>query len=163
MTRWIVALLAAGAGCARPGAAPADLSSADTEAIRAASQQYTRQASDTAWGAWAMNFTEDGIFLPPNTSAKEGRAAIEAWGHAFPPFNYLRIEPVEIVGRGDLAMVRGRYSLTLLLPGSPPAPDSGKYIEIWRKQGDGSWKLFRDIFNSDLPPPAPLAPPKALP
>ena len=68
----------------------------------------------------------------------------------------LRLEPVEIIGRDDLAYVWGRYSFVMLPPNAPALPDSGKYIEIWRKQPDGSWKLFRDTFNSDAPPaPAP--------
>ena len=28
--------------------------------------------------------------------------------------------------------------------------DKGKYVVVW-KQENGEWKLFRDIFNSDLP------------
>jgi ketosteroid isomerase-like protein len=35
--------------------------------------------------------------------------------------------------------------------------DKGKYIVIWKKDGD-KWKLFRDIWNSDNPPPP--APPQ---
>ena len=31
--------------------------------------------------------------------------------------------------------------------------DKGKYLVVWKKE-DGKWKLFRDMFNSNLPPPA---------
>jgi ketosteroid isomerase-like protein len=31
--------------------------------------------------------------------------------------------------------------------------DRGKYLEIWKRQADGSWKVALDIFNSDLPLP----------
>jgi ketosteroid isomerase-like protein len=34
------------------------------------------------------------------------------------------------------------------------AIDKGKYLVIWKKDGD-KWKLFRDIWNSDNPPPPP--------
>jgi ketosteroid isomerase-like protein len=33
--------------------------------------------------------------------------------------------------------------------------DRGKLVEVWKKQLDGTWKTVTDIFNSDLPPPAP--------
>ena len=46
--------------------------------------------------------------------------------------------------------------MMLTLPGATePINDTGKYIEIWRKQADGSWRVIRDIFNSDLPVAAP--------
>jgi uncharacterized protein (TIGR02246 family) len=149
-------LLAAGSAACSP-AATGPLTASDQDAIRSASQAYTRAASGQDWSAWAGFFTADAMFLPPNSPAKTGRAEIEAWGREFPPMKDLAIEPLEIEGRGDLAYVRGRYSLVLTLPNQAEQPDSGKYIEIWRKQTDGSWKLSRDIYNSDvtLPPAAP--------
>lgn len=149
----VMSLVVVVAACAPSG--PAALPQSDVDAIRAASKGYTQTASDTAWTRWAQYFTEDAAFLPPNTTIRTGRAAIEAWGKALPPMKDLRIAPREIVGRGDLAYVVGAYSLTVVLPGTPAAADSGKYIEIWQKQSDGSWKLVRDIFNSDIPIPSP--------
>ena len=59
----------------------------------------------------------------------------------------------EVEGIGELAFVRGRYSMTLEPEGAPgPVNDEGKYIEIRERQPDGSWLLARDIFNSDLAP-----------
>ncbi len=33
--------------------------------------------------------------------------------------------------------------------------DTGKYVEIWRKEPDGSWLIDQVIRNSDLPLVAP--------
>jgi ketosteroid isomerase-like protein len=38
-----------------------------------------------------------------------------------------------------------------------PATDKGKYVTVFKKQADGSWKVVADIFNSD----GPAAPAKA--
>jgi len=38
--------------------------------------------------------------------------------------------------------------------GGEPEQDSSKYIEIWKRQADGSWKVAFDIFNSDLSLPS---------
>jgi ketosteroid isomerase-like protein len=64
----------------------------------------------------------------------------------------IEFNQVEMDGAGDMAYVYGTYSMMLAMPGmEEPVPDHGKYIEIWRRQEDGSWRLARDIFNSDLP------------
>ncbi|MBA2471329.1 MAG: hypothetical protein H0V41_03460 [Pseudonocardiales bacterium] len=51
---------------------------------------------------------------------------------------------------GDLAYSTGTYAFA-----NPPI-DKGKFVDVWKKQADGSWKAVIDIFNSDLPvtPPA---------
>ena len=70
---------------------------------------------------------------------------------AFPRVTRAEFHVEEIDGYGDIAYVTGRYAMTLQPEGAPgPIDDRGKYIEIRRKQADGSWLLARDIFNSDL-------------
>jgi ketosteroid isomerase-like protein len=80
----------------------------------------------------------------------------------FPPITAFELRTEEVEGTADLAYVRGRYTMTMSPPGAPAIADSGKYLEIWRKQSDGTWKSVRDMFSSDipLPPPPPAAPTK---
>lgn len=159
--RILYGVLALCLGSAACSSTPAALSQADVDAIRAASRAYTQAALEKDWARWANYFEPDGKFLTPNAPILEGVQAIEKWGAAFPPIRSLVIEPIEIEGRGDTAWTRGRYSLVMAPPGQGEVSDTGKYMEIWRKQADGSWKLRRDIFNSDLPLPAPPPPPPA--
>jgi ketosteroid isomerase-like protein len=72
----------------------------------------------------------------------------------FPPLTSFTLNPVEIEGVGKLAYQRGTYQMTMLLPGGVTASDSGKYVEIRRRQADGTWLITRDIWNSDIPLPA---------
>lgn len=149
-------------GATTAGAQSSSLPASDVEAIRVVSKAYAQAALSKTWSTWIGFFTADAMFLPPNEPLKNGRAEIDAWVRTFPPMKELRLDPVEIEGRGDLAYVRGRYTLVMTPPNQPEQPDSGKYIEIWRKQSDGSWKIHRDTFNSDRPlaPAAPAASPK---
>ena len=54
---------------------------------------------------------------------------------------------------GDYAIETGNYELTATPKGGKPVTEKGKYITVWKKQADGSWKIYRDIANSDSPPP----------
>ena len=53
---------------------------------------------------------------------------------------------VEVSRSGDLAYLIGAYRLAM-----KGAQDRGKFVEVWKKQPDGQWKVVADIFNSDLP------------
>ncbi|MBE3072836.1 MAG: DUF1579 family protein, partial [Acidobacteria bacterium] len=51
------------------------------------------------------------------------------------------------------AYVRGNYTMTMAFPGAPAVTDKGKYVEIHKKQADGTWKVKYDSWSSDLPVP----------
>jgi ketosteroid isomerase-like protein len=53
---------------------------------------------------------------------------------------------------GDYAIETGTYAMTVTETGKKPVPDKGKYLTVWKKQADGTWKVYRDITNTDLPP-----------
>ena len=110
------------------------------------------RSEDSAAGA--ALYTEDAVLMPPNQPMVQGRAAIQTWKEASPTFTEFNLTVEEIDGRGDLAFVRGTYSLTMELEGAPePIQDTGKFLDILQKQEDGSWLIAVDIFNSDLPLP----------
>jgi ketosteroid isomerase-like protein len=137
-------------------AAPAGLTDADKAAIDSVDHQFTKLAlaGDFA-GLVKAYYTADAILLPPNMPAASGHAAIEAVFKTFPPITAFELNTDEVEGHGDLAYLRGHYRMTFSPPGMAAMPDSGKYLEIWRKQADGSWKATRDMFSSDVPLPAP--------
>ena len=97
-------------------------------------------------------YTDDAIVLPPNGPKVQGREAVLDWMKALPPITSANLTVEEIDGYGNLAFVRGAYFMTITPEGAPgPIQDRGKFIEIRRKQADGSWLMARDIFNSDMP------------
>ena len=144
-----------------PPAAPPVLSDADKAAIDSMDQHFARMANAADFsGLVKMYYAMDAVMLPPNTPAIQGQANIEAFLRTFPPISNMRLHTVEVDGVGDLAYVQGRYSMTLTPPGGAAMPDSGKYLEIFRRQSDKSWKVVRDMFSSDIPLPAPEPPKK---
>lgn len=130
------------------------LAQADEAAIRQAFETALKAAAAGDAAAWAAVYAEDAVLLPPHGASVQGREAIRTWIAALPPLSDVRGDVAELEGRGDVAYVRGSYSMKIAVPGAPvPVDEKGKYLEIWRRQADGSWKLARDMFNSDLPLP----------
>ena len=141
-------------------AACAPAGSVFTDEDRDAIADVVRQALDIAntsraWDEYVrLFFTEDAVFLPPNGEAIRGHEAIHDFLVSYPPFKDLSFEQVDVDGSGDLAYVYGRYSLNLLdSDGATVGSDRGKFIELWARLENGSWKIHHDIFNSDLPLP----------
>src|SRR5215469_984370 len=52
---------------------------------------------------------------------------------------------------GDLAYTAGTYQSKLRGRAGKGSIDKGKYLTVWKRQADGSWKVLLDTFNSDLP------------
>lgn len=127
------------------------LTADDHEAIRAFYPNWTARVLARDFDDMFELYTEDAVIMPPNHPALRGRDEILAFMQAFPKVTKAEFHVDEVDGRGDLAYVTGRYSLTLEAADAPgPVEDVGKFIEIRRRQADGSWKVSRDIFNSDL-------------
>ena len=149
------------AGC---NAAPPSLTEAEKASIRSVNDEFSKNFVAGDWDAMMNLYTEDAILMPPGGPSVEGRTAIKAFMGAFPKVTEMSFDLDEVDGRGDLAFVRGSYRMTMEIPGAPaPVTDEGKFVEIRRKQADGSWLVAVDIFNSNLPPPPPPPAPTAEP
>ena len=136
------------------GCAPDSLSDADKTAIKKVTEEALALANAPTkdWAAYVDTYYAPGAaVLPPNSATIKGQEAIISFFAAFPPLSNLKFEQIEVDGAGGLAYVWGTYSFDMLPPGTEsPINDSGKFIEIWRKQENGSWRVTLDIFNSDL-------------
>ena len=76
--------------------------------------------------------------------------------HAFARAENLtqKVEEVEVAG--DWAWARASYSLRLVpASGGEPLTETGKYLAVFKRQPDGSWKTHRSCFNADHPVPSP--------
>jgi ketosteroid isomerase-like protein len=67
---------------------------------------------------------------------------------------------VQVAKSGDIAYEYGTYDFAVSNPSGEISDQKGKYVVIWKKPADGTWKAAVDINNTDaLPPPAPAASP----
>jgi len=149
----LVALALMVTACQAQAPEVVQLSEEDVASIKQVSQTVAKTYQTGDWDALIEVFTEDAVRMPPNTTILEGREAIRASTEASQPFTSLTLTTLEIDGLGDLAFARGTFTYTPAPEDADPIKDSGKFIQILRKQPDGSWRIFRDIWNSDLPLP----------
>jgi uncharacterized protein (TIGR02246 family) len=146
------ALSFASAACQAPTPEAGPLSDDDVAAIISLRDRWVQAELAGDWDEWATLLTEDAVQMPPYQSAIEGRTAMKAWAEAFPKITDVALTPIETNGRDGLAYSRGTYSITIMAEGMPePVTDSGSYVQILRKQPDGSWRVAIGIWNSDLP------------
>lgn len=147
----IAAIGAIIAGCQTPTPASTVLTDQDTQAMRAMFDSTVSRVKAKNWAAWAAEYASDGSLYPPNAPRVTGRAALQAWGEAFPPVADLSFSDLMVGGEGNLAYGTSSYILTL--EGQPP--DTGKQLVVFRRAAGGSWEVVGASFNSDRPLPAP--------
>ena len=135
--------------------APASLSEADVSDINAIIDRWVNDFLTNNRDDLANIITADMVLLPPNTAPLVGRAAAMEYMKAYPAITRFTVTKDEVAGRGDLAYVRGTYSIDVTLPDNSPGHEQGTYIEIHRKQQDGTWPYSRLIWHSSEPVPPP--------
>ena len=137
-------------------AAEAAIRAADRAALEAIAREYEAAFSAGDADALVALHADDAIRMPPNAPLVMGQEAIRAaYQTTFEQFAAkitLSLEEVEVAG--DWAFVRGTSPVTATpKAGGEPLQDEGKYLSIRKRQSDGSWKIFRSIWNSNNPPP----------
>jgi len=120
----------------------------------------TRNAYASAWRAGnaadvAGLYADDALVLYPNEPPVVGKAAIQTYfDQFFGDFiqDEFELTSAEIEIAGSWAFDRGTYRWKgTPKAGGPAVEDHGKFLVILKRQSDGSWKVARDMDNSDRP------------
>jgi ketosteroid isomerase-like protein len=124
---------------------------ADAASLDKAAAGWEAAYNDKNADAVAAIYTDDGQLLPPNAGAVNGRAAIkDFWSNDISTqWAKISIKAESSAVAGDWAYRSGAWSVE-----SPAL--TGKYVEVWKRAGDG-WQLHKDIWNLDAAPAAPPA------
>ena len=130
----------------------------------AAEETAIRELTDVDWmeagqakdlDRWMSFYTDDALLFPPNASLVTGKEAIRAvtsellstpgWAARW------QTTKVEVSRSGDLAYSYGPQESTVNDAEGNPVSDRQKWVGVWKKQPDGSWKCVVLILNSDGP------------
>ena len=131
-------------------AAPEPINDADRVAIQAMTDAWMEAHRARDWNRLATMYTEDAILLPPMASAITGRQAIRDWFEAHEQDTNVEVAIVQIEGFADLVYVRGTSTVTIGVSTGSPVTLTGKYLDIRRRQADGSWLVSLDMFSPDV-------------
>lgn len=95
----------------------------------------------------------DAMMLPHNNQPVYGRDDIvKAFGDDPDAFRLeWTPEKAEVAASGDLGWTWGRYTQTIYTDGDDIV-SYGKYLNIWKKQVDGTWRLAVDMGNHNPKP-----------
>ncbi|WPP49222.1 YybH family protein [Catalinimonas niigatensis] len=150
--QWIVYLTALQmAACT---AEPAQNIEEDIEAITNMSKARAEAFNNSNAPEIAAHFTEDAVLMAPGKEAGIGKEAVQAYYQSifdvYVPELSSHYEEVEV--SGDMAYGRGFAEVTLIpREGGAPIVSTSKYLNILKRQSDGSWKTTHDVWNGNEP------------
>jgi ketosteroid isomerase-like protein len=101
----------------------------------------------------ASFYVEDAFVYPPNSPLALGRAAArKVWASYFsdPSFSISwKTAHASVSKSGEMGFTAGTYEDSYKGGDGKMVSEKGKYVTVWEKQKDGTWKAVHDIWNSD--------------
>jgi ketosteroid isomerase-like protein len=118
--------------------------------IEAANAEFSALAAKGDGAGLAALYTTDGQVMPAGSDPVRGTEAIQKfWQGALDSgIVVVELKTLEVFGGGSTATEVGRYELR---DKAGKSLDHGKYIVVWRHEGD-KWKLLRDMFSTNVAP-----------
>jgi len=135
---------------------PAPDAAAVRQALEAAGARFSAAVLKGDSATLASFYADDAILMPANMKAVRGHDAIaKALGGMIASMHpsAFKLQIQDVIVAGDYAIETGSLQITTqpARHGAKPSQDVEKYVAVWKKQADGSYKLLRDISNSDQP------------
>ena len=125
------------------------------QALRDADAAWSKAAGSKDLDKTMSYYSADAIVLPPNAAIATTKEEIrKIWQDMLASSGLViswKATKVEVAKSGDLGFVSGTYELTMNDASGKPVNDRGKYVEVWEKHAEGTWKCGTDTWNSDLP------------
>lgn len=147
----LLVLFSSSIACQKQSAA--DTRAADEATLRNLDAEWSKAAGAKDLEKTVSYYSDDALVMAPNIPVLKGKEQARGmWKGMFsvPGFGGgWTATKVEVARSGDLGYVTGTYELSETDASGKPMTDKGKYLEIWKKQADGSWKCVADMFNSD--------------
>jgi ketosteroid isomerase-like protein len=143
-----VAALLLSAACA-----PQVDTEAATKALTQLDGEWSKAAQAKDADRTASYYAEDVVIYAPNEPQSIGRdAAHKIWAAYFADTSFTiswTTVHAAVAKSGDFGFTAGTYDNSYRGPDGKLVNEKGKYLEVWQKQKDGSWKCVQDMWNKD--------------
>ncbi len=146
------------AGCKQAPPPPApDTHDADVKAIRDLETAWVQAFNAKDVDKVVAFYADDASRFSPDAPVVNGTAAIKAaWMPLLADKNFSlssATDKVDVAKAGDLGYSQGAFTMTFTDPKTKRVlTERGKYVTVYKKQADGSWRAVADIVNEDAPP-----------
>ena len=142
-------------GCASgPTAAESD---AFRKAVEETWELYSESILNEDTELFVSIHDENIVKMPPGKPVSLGSKALgKLIQGAFDALDYesfsIKLEDTQV--DGNLGVAWGTYTFRATVTASGATINyDGKYLTVFKRQPDGSWKALRDCYNSNVPPP----------
>jgi len=160
-SRLTSAFTAACLSACTPAASPPPDPAAVRASLLAADQAFAAVIAAKGLEGWMASFDDSAIQMEPDIPFTPGIEHIRAGiAPAFADTSWhLTWEPTMAFAStaGDLGYTLGTWKSTRTAANGAERVSTGKYVTVWRKQGDGSWKVVFDGGSTDTTPKIPGA------
>jgi ketosteroid isomerase-like protein len=126
----------------------------ETERLLQTDREFAQASIDLgAAEAFRRYLSEDAVMFSSGRNPVHGRGSIYEIMKQGSGAYELRWEPQagEVAGSGEMGYTWGLY--TFVEKGEGGATSYGKYVNVWKRDDDGNWRVLIDIGN-ESPPPA---------
>ena len=123
-------------------------------AIAANNKTFSEAIEKGDSALFVSSYTTDGCVMPnggaPKMCGSEGLSKFFGMAKQM-GINSVKLTTTEVLGGKELVSEEGLYEIVDKVGNTT---DKGKFIVTWKEE-KGTWKKYRDIWNSDMPPPPP--------
>jgi uncharacterized protein (TIGR02246 family) len=143
-------------GCTSAPAVPPDTSAADLKAIGDLLASQAKDFTDKAFDKLPSYYAEDATLMTTGAPPSVGKQAIGEMTKMLSQTDAdlkLQVAKTEVAKSGDIGYAQGTYTIASTDPKTKKRMlEKGTWVNVFKKQTDGSWKVVEDINTPDSDP-----------
>ena len=119
------------------------------KAIEASCARYSEAIREGNVAGIIDLYTDDASIVPPDGDVVKGRQAIGEFYKQLLQIGMkdIAFTTIEVGGCDGTAYEIGKTKILIQPEGQAAFQDSSKYMVIWKRQADATWKVHADIWN----------------